>query len=141
MHIQRSYKFYFIKVRYTYAILVTLFAGFLVLVPIALLLEYYHVDTRYAGICLILGMAVWFGCIVYFAVKQTRARNAKEEITFVKGGFNSRIFGQIRFDDIDYYEIRKGLSRLNFDKPAPSLLVFTKAGKRYRFDLHVKEYA
>src|SRR5690606_1909352 len=24
---------------------------------------------------------------------------------------------------------------------APSLLVFTKAGKRYRFDLHVKEYA
>ncbi|MFC3196431.1 hypothetical protein ACFOET_02270 [Parapedobacter deserti] len=140
MHIQRSYTFYFIKVRYTYAILITLFAGFLVLVPVALLLEHYRVDTRYTAICLIFGMAVWFGCIVYFAVKQTRARNEREEITFVEGGFNSRIFGAIRYDDIEHYEIREGLSRLNFDKPAPSLLVFTKAGKRYRFDLHVKQY-
>ncbi len=140
MHKQRSYTFYFIKVHYTYAILITLFAGFLVLVPVALLLEHYRVDTQYAAICLIFGMAVWFGCIVYFAVKQTKARKAKEEITFVDGGFNSGTFGQIRYDDIDHYEIRKGLSRLNFDKPAPSLLIFTKAGKRYRFDLHVKEY-
>jgi len=140
MHTRRSYTFYFIKVRYTYAILITLFAGFLVLVPVALLLEHYRVDTRYAAICLIFGMAVWFGSIVYFAVKQTRSRNAKEEITFVEGGFISKIFGAIRYDDIQHYEIRKGLSRLNFDKPAPSLLIFTKAGKRYRFDLHVKEY-
>ncbi|WP_133166367.1 hypothetical protein [Sphingobacterium haloxyli] len=140
MHTQRSYTFYFINVRYTYAILITLFAGLLVLVPVALFLEHYRVDTRYAGICLIFGVAVWFGSIVYFAVKQTRARNEREEITFVTGGFSSRIFGQIRFDDIDHYKIRKGLSRLNFDKPAPSLLLSTKAGKRYRFDLHVKEY-
>lgn len=140
MHTQRSYTFYFIKVRYTYAILITLFAGFLVLVPVALLIEHYRVDARYAAICLISGLVLWLACIVYFAVKLSRARNEREEISFMKGGFNSRIFGQIRFDDIDHYEIRKFLSRLNFDKPAPSLLVFTKAGKTYRFDLHVKQY-
>lgn len=140
MNTPQSYTFYFIKVRYTYAILISLFAGFLVLVPVAVMLEQYDVDTRYTAISLIFGMVVWLGCIVYFAVKQTKARNTREEITFVNGGFNSRIFGQIRCDDIEHYEIRKGLSRLNFDKPAPSLLIFTKAGKTHRFDLHVKQY-
>lgn len=135
-----SYAFYFIRIRDTYALLTTLFAGFVVVVPVAFMLEHYHVAPRFSAILLIVLAILWLGGTGYFAAKLIRARNKREEITFLEDGFISKIFGQIYFDDIDHYEIRKGLSRLNFDKPAPSLLVFTKAGKTYRFDLHVKQY-
>src|SRR5699024_8819882 len=83
-------------------------------------------------------VVIWIAVLGYFIFKLTRKR--PEEVVFSDEGFHSRLFGQVLYTEVISYRISAGLSKLNFDKPSPSLHIQLQNGKKLRFDMSLKYY-
>lgn len=135
-----SYKFHFIHIRHTFGMLIALFSGIIGILPLGIIVDQYLYDVQGTGWLFVGCALLWLGTMAYFAVKLIRARNKTEEVSLTEEGMQSSVFGFIRYGDIQHYEIRKGLSFINVDKPSPSLFLRLADGRRVRFDLNIKRY-
>lgn len=136
----KIYRFHFIDIRLTYGLLITLLGGIIGVLPIGLLNDRYLHSTSSEWVVFVVYVCVWLVLLAYFVTKLLVSRNKEEKIVFGAEGVDSKLFGTISYQGIDTYEVLKGLSFINLDKPSPSLFLRLKDGGRIRFDLNVKYY-
>lgn len=134
----RTYQFHFINIRLTIGMLITLFAGIIGILPVGIMLDRLAFGTGQS--LTIAYVVVWLGVMAYFITRLIRSRNDTEAIRLTPDRLESKRFGLIPYRDIRSYEIRKGLSFINVDRPSPSLLLRMRDGRFIRFDLNVKHY-
>src|SRR5699024_2608194 len=135
----QKFTFYPVTIKYTIWLIAWLFIGLVPLIASVFILDEIDEDLIFP-ISGSLGL-VYFGGMIYIIVKAIKAnKNKVEEIEFFEGGVHSKQFCEIRFQDIADYRVFSGFTRLNMDKPAPSMKIRVKNGRKIRFDLNIREY-
>ncbi len=135
----QKFTFYPVTIKYTIRLIAWLFIGLVPLIASVFILDEIDEDLIFP-ISGSLGL-IYFGGMIYIIVKAIKAnKNKVEVIEFFEGGFHSKQFGEIRFQDIADYRVFSGFTRINMDKPAPSMKIRLKNGRKIRFDLNIREY-
>ncbi|HLV40512.1 hypothetical protein [Xanthomarina sp.] len=129
----KTYTFRYLQIQFVYGMLISLLI-ISVIIPITLI---YMTNALGSYLSIILG-GIFFAGFIYCAVKITKKN--KETVRISNTVIESNHFGTIYFSDIVSYSIKSGISKINVAKPAPSLIVYNKAGKKMRFDMDGVNY-
>lgn len=135
MNTPTYYRFRYLPARYMYLLLWVLLTPFL-FIPATIVFD--PSTNAWIIVMALIGMA-FLGGLIYCIVQMNR-KKTKEEIRFTDSGFESALFGTIHYADVLSYKIGRGFSRLNFDKPAPSLHLYLGSGRKITYNFNIQRY-
>lgn len=137
---QNRYTFHCLEIRYTYGVLFSVFGGIFGLLAIIVFMAANGLGDYMLAVMGPIGIVV-VGFSAYYVIKAVKSgRKPPDKIEWGSSGFCSKRFGRVDFNKVGSYRITTGFSKINRDKPAPSLHIKLKNGKKIRYDLNVKHY-